>query len=90
MKQTNDGFLIAEEDLKLRGPGEVLGQRQSGVAEFRIADLSAHSQLLKIARKQALTLIKEDPLLNSHKGEACRLLIGLFEQDTAMRYLQTG
>ena len=90
MKQTNDGFLIAEEDLRLRGPGEVLGQRQSGVPEFRLANLSAHFHLLEIAKKQALMLLDEDPLLNSPKGKACRVLIGLFEQDTAIRYLYSG
>ena len=90
MKQTNDGFLIAEEDLRLRGPGEVLGKRQSGTPEFKIANLSAHSDLLEIARKQSLKLINEDPLLKSEQGKACRILIGIFEQDTAIRYLYSG
>lgn len=90
MRQTNDGFLIAEEDLRLRGPGEVLGQRQSGVPEFKLANLSAHADLLEIARKQSLMLVHEDPLLTSEKGKACRILIGLFEQDTAIRYLYSG
>ena len=90
MRQTNDGFLIAEEDLRLRGPGEVLGQRQSGVPEFKLANLSAHADLLAIARKQSLMLVHEDPLLTSEKGKACRILIGLFEQDTAIRYLYSG
>ena len=127
MRQTNDGFLIAEEDLRLRGPGDVLGQRQSGVPEFKLANLSAHADLLEIARKQSsmlvhedplltsekvpefklanlsthadllelarkqsLMLVHEDPLLTSEKGKACRILIGLFEQDTAIRYLYSG
>ncbi len=90
MKQTNDGFLIAEEDLRLRGPGEVLGQRQSGAPEFKLANLSAHADLLELARKQSLMLVHEDPLLTSEKGKACRILIGLFEQDTAIRYLYSA
>ncbi len=90
MKQTNDGFLIAEEDLRLRGPGEVLGQRQSGVPEFRMANLSAHFALLEIARKEAVMLLNVDPLLNSKRGKACRTLIALFEQDTAIRHLYSG
>ena len=90
MRQTNDGFLIAEEDLRLRGPGEVLGQRQSGVPEFKIANLSAHDDLLEVARKQSMILLKQDPTLKSEKGKACRILIGLFEQDTAIRYLYSG
>ena len=90
LKQTNDGFLIAEEDLRLRGPGEVLGQRQSGVPEFRLANLSIHFDLLQIARKEASKLINEDPLLTTRKGKACRMLFGLFEQDIAIRYLNSG
>ena len=90
MKRTNDGFLIAEEDLRLRGPGEVLGQRQSGVPEFRLANLSTHFDLLEIARKEASKLLNEDPLLITQKGKACRMLFGLFEQDIAIRYLNSG
>ena len=90
MKKTNDGFLIADEDLRLRGPGEILGQRQSGTPEFKLANLSVHSDLLEIARKQALSLINEDPMLKSKRGIACRNLIGLFEQDRAIRYLYSG
>ena len=90
MKKTNDGFLIADEDLRLRGPGEILGQRQSGTPEFKLANLSVHSDLLEIARKQALSLINEDPMLTSKRGIACRNLIGLFEQDRAIRYLYSG
>ena len=90
MKKTNDGFLIADEDLRLRGPGEILGQRQSGTPEFRLANLSVHSDLLEIARKQAFSLINEDPMLKSKRGIACRNLIGLFEQDRAIRYLYSG
>jgi len=90
MKKTNNGFLIADEDLRLRGPGEILGQRQSGTPEFKLANLSVHSDLLEIARKQALSLINEDPMLKSKKGIACRNLIGLFEQDRAIRYLYSG
>ncbi len=82
--------MIADEDLRLRGPGEILGQRQSGTPEFKLANLSVHSDLLEIARKQALSLINEDPMLKSKRGIACRNLIGLFEQDRAIRYLYSG
>ena len=90
MRQTNDGFLIAEEDLKLRGPGEVLGQRQSGLSQFKLADLSAHADLIAIARRQAQKIAREHPHLAGAEAEAYRLLLSLFEKDNAVKFLASG
>ena len=90
MRQTNDGFLIAEEDLKLRGPGEVLGQRQSGLSQFRLADLSAHADLIAIARRQAQKIAHDHPDLEGETTDAFRLLLSLFEKDNAVRFLASG
>jgi ATP-dependent DNA helicase RecG len=66
MEETNDGFRIAEEDLRIRGPGEFLGKRQSGFPEFKIADLSRDLEILKKVRQSAFTIIKDDPQLTNH------------------------
>ncbi len=90
LRGTNDGFEIAEQDLRLRGAGDVLGTRQSGLPEFRLADLDAHSELLAIARDDARLIIELDPELQSSRGEALRTLLYLFERDAAVRYARTG
>ena len=90
MRDTDDGFRIAEEDLKLRGAGELLGTRQSGLPEFRIADLAAHSDLLATARKDAQLIIETDPDLQTDRGQALRTLLYLFERDAAVRFLRSG
>lgn len=90
LRDTNDGFVIAEEDLRLRGPGELLGTRQSGLPEFRLADLAAHAELLAVARDDARLIIERDPMLESARGEALRVLLYLFERDEAVRYLRAG
>ena len=90
LRETNDGFEIAEQDLHLRGAGDVLGTRQSGLPEFRLADLDAHSELLAIAREDARLIIELDPKLQSSRGEALRTLLYLFERDAAVRYAKTG
>jgi len=84
MRDTNDGFVIAEKDLKLRGPGEFLGQRQSGMPEFVLADLAAHHELLELARTEAGSFLEsnETPLMN--------LLLSLFERDSAVKFLASG
>jgi ATP-dependent DNA helicase RecG len=87
LRRTNDGFVIAEEDLKLRGAGEMLGTRQSGAPVYRIADWHAHQDLLKAAHADADAILKNDPRLLDSRGQALRLLLALFEQDQAMRYL---
>ncbi len=90
MRDTEDGFRIAEEDLKLRGEGELLGTRQSGTPGFRIASLEAHADLLEIARKDAAYLIERDPELTSERGAAVRTLLYLFRRDEAIRFLRAG
>ncbi|WP_025660981.1 ATP-dependent DNA helicase RecG [Rhizobium sp. IBUN] len=90
MRETEDGFRIAEEDLKLRGEGELLGTRQSGTPGFRIASLEAHADLLEIARRDAAYLIERDPDLTSERGKAVRSLLYLFRRDEAIRFLHAG
>jgi ATP-dependent DNA helicase RecG len=90
LRETDDGFLIAEKDLELRGAGELLGTRQSGLPEFRIADLAAHGELLAAARDDAKLIFARDPELRLPRGEALRVLLYLFERDEAVRYLRAG
>ncbi len=90
MRETEDGFLIAEEDLKLRSEGEVLGTRQSGSPGFQIARLDIHADLLALARDDARLLLVRDPELKSARGEAVRLLLHLFGRDEAVRLLDAG
>ena len=90
MRDTGDGFVIAEEDLKLRGAGELLGTRQSGMPEFILADMHAHADLLVAARHDAQLMLDGDPELKSKRGEAVRSLLYLFERDAAVRYLRSG
>ena len=90
LRETDDGFRIAEEDLRLRGSGEVLGKRQSGMPEFRAADLAVHSDLLPIAADDVKLILAKDPELESERGKALRTLLYLFERDAAVRYLRSG
>jgi ATP-dependent DNA helicase RecG len=90
MRETEDGFLIAEEDLRLRGEGELLGTRQSGTPGFAIASLEAHGDLLEIARKDSHYLLDRDPELQTPRGEAIRTLLYLFRRDEAIRFLKAG
>ncbi|WP_207478867.1 ATP-dependent DNA helicase RecG [Arenibaculum pallidiluteum] len=90
LRETEDGFRIAEEDLRLRGAGEVLGTRQSGLPEFRLADLAVHGDLLAVARDDASLQLERDPELETPRGQALRTLLYLFERDQAVRYLRSG
>ena len=90
LRETEDGFRIAEEDLRLRGAGEVLGTRQSGLPVFRLADLAAHADLLSIARDDASLILEKDPDLQSERGIALRTLLYLFERDAAIVNLRSG
>jgi ATP-dependent DNA helicase RecG len=90
MRETDDGFRIAEEDLRLRGAGEVLGTRQSGMPDFRIADLAAHGDLIAAASDDARLILSRDPDLGSPRGQALRVLLYLFERDVAARTLRSG
>ena len=90
MRETEDGFRIAEEDLKLRGEGDVLGTRQSGMPGFRVARLDVHGELLPAARDDATLLFSRDPTLKSERGQAIRHLLYLFERDEAVRLIRAG
>jgi ATP-dependent DNA helicase RecG len=90
MRETQDGFRIAEEDLRLRGEGEVLGTKQSGLPGFRLADLSAHGPLLTLARDEARKIVDEYPRLEGPRGDALRLLLNIFERGEAIRLLRGG
>jgi ATP-dependent DNA helicase RecG len=90
LRETEDGFRIAEEDLRLRGEGDVLGTRQSGMPGFRVARIETHGPLLEPARKDAQLILSRDPTLISPRGEALRHLLYLFERDEAIRLLRAG
>ena len=90
MRETEDGFRIAEEDLKLRGEGEILGTRQSGTPGFQIAQMEHHGDLLEIARDNARLILNEDAELTGPNGEALRLLLYLHSKDEAVRLLRAG
>ena len=90
MRETEDGFRIAEEDLRLRGEGEILGTRQSGTPGFQIAQIEHHGDLLELARDDARLVINTDPELTTERGEALRILLYLFSKDDAVRLLRAG
>ncbi|HEY4547600.1 MAG TPA: ATP-dependent DNA helicase RecG [Pedomonas sp.] len=90
MRETDDGFRIAEEDLRLRGAGEILGSRQSGFPDFKLADPMIHGDLLEVARDDARVLSMKDPALTSPRGEAARTLLYLMERDVAAGLLRSG
>ena len=90
LRETDDGFRIAEEDLKLRGAGELLGTRQSGLPVFRMADIVSHQDLMVAAKDDAKLIIERDPYLNSKRGEALRILLYLFQKDNVVQTLRSG
>jgi ATP-dependent DNA helicase RecG len=90
MRDTEDGFLIAEKDLELRGAGELLGTRQSGLPAFHLADLEAHNDLMETAHAEARLIAEKDPNLTSRRGEALKCLLYLFSQDAAVQTLRSG
>ncbi len=90
MKETNDGFEIAEKDLEIRGAGEVLGKKQSGLPSFIIADLSIDRDLLEDVRRNVNLISLTDPKLESNKGKKLRNLLYLFERDIAIKTLIAG
>ena len=90
IRETTDGFRIAEEDLKLRGEGDVLGVRQSGLPGYRIARTDVHGQLITQARDEALRIMKDNPKLKGARGEALRALLYLFERDEALPLIGAG
>ncbi len=90
MRDTEDGFIIAEKDLELRGGGEILGTRQSGLPEFKLADLSVHGDLLAAARDDTKLILSKDPSLETPRGNALKTLLYLFEQDQAIANIRAG
>jgi ATP-dependent DNA helicase RecG len=90
MRETNDGFRIAEEDLRLRGAGEILGTRQSGEAQFRLASPEQIQELLQPATDDARLLVDRDGGLTGPRGQAARTLLYLFERDAAVGLLRSG
>ena len=90
LRETEDGFRIADEDLRLRGGGEVLGTRQSGLPSLRLARLPEDRELLDAANDDAKLILATDPELKSERGEALRNLLYLFARDEAVRLLRAG
>jgi ATP-dependent DNA helicase RecG len=90
IRETTDGFRIAEEDLRLRGEGDVLGTRQSGLPGYRIAQPVVHAQLIAHAREEAMRIMRENPKLKGEQGDALRALLYLFERDEAIPLLGAG
>ncbi len=90
MEETEDGFMIAEKDLELRGGGEVLGARQSGDAEFRVAGGANYAELLSTAHDDARMILASDTALTTERGEALRRLLYLFECDEAIRLFRAA
>lgn len=90
MRDTEDGFIIAEKDLELRGGGEILGTRQSGMPTFKLADILAHGDLLVAARDDTKLILSKDENLERERGKALKTLLYLFEQDQAIKRLRAG
>jgi ATP-dependent DNA helicase RecG len=90
LRDTEDGFLIADEDFRLRGAGDVLGTRQSGLPGYRLADAEKHEDLLPMARQDAVLLLDRDPKLETPRGQAVRLLLNLFDQREAIETVAAG
>jgi ATP-dependent DNA helicase RecG len=90
LRKTEDGFRIAEEDLRLRGPGELLGVRQSGIPEFRLANIVQDQDLISAAHDHAQLILSRDSRLEGENGQALRILLYLFQRDTAVPLLRAG
>jgi len=90
MRETSDGFRIAEEDLRLRGPGEILGTRQSGEVGFRVASAEDVAELAPIATSDAQLLLNRDGGLEGPRGQAARTCLYLFERDQAVGLIRSG
>jgi ATP-dependent DNA helicase RecG len=90
LRDTDDGFAIADEDFRIRGGGDLLGKRQSGQPGWRLADPVEHEGLLRMASRDAALLLERDPKLEAPRGRAVRLLLRLFERGAALRTLASG
>ena len=90
LRETDDGFRIAEEDLAMRGAGDLIGTSQSGLPKFRVADLERQTALMELAQSDARKLLHDDPKLEGERGQAVRVLLWLMEQDKAIRLISVG
>jgi ATP-dependent DNA helicase RecG len=90
LRDTEDGFRIAEEDMAIRGAGDLIGTAQSGLPRFRVADLERQAALMALAQSDARKLLNDDPDLTSPRGRAARVALWLMEQDKAIQYLSIG
>ena len=90
LRETEDGFRIAEEDLAMRGAGDLIGTAQAGLPRFRVADLDSQAGLMQLAQTDARNLLREDPRLEGTRGKAVRLLLWLTEQDRAIQLIKVG
>ncbi|TMM54485.1 ATP-dependent DNA helicase RecG [Sulfitobacter sabulilitoris] len=90
LRETEDGFVIAETDLAMRGAGDVIGTAQSGVPRFKVADLERQAALMAVAQSDARKLLADDAALNSPRGQAARLLLWLMRQNEAIRLISVG
>jgi ATP-dependent DNA helicase RecG len=90
LRESEDGFVIAETDLQMRGAGDLIGTAQSGLPRFRIADVEGQASLMAVAQSDARKLLHDDPTLQSPRGEAARVLLWLMEQDQAIRLISVG
>ena len=90
MRSSDDGFVIAEEDWRLRGSGDPLGLKQSGLPDYRIADLAAHADLLELASDAAQYETAREEVFAGERGEALRTLLYLFERDEGVRLMRSG
>ena len=90
IRDTEDGFKISEEDLAMRGAGDLIGTAQSGLPRFRVADMESQTALMQIAQSDARALLTLDPDLSSPRGRAARTLLWLLDQDRAIRLISVG
>jgi ATP-dependent DNA helicase RecG len=90
LRETEDGFRIAEEDLAIRGAGDLIGTAQSGLPRFWVGDLETQAGLMAVAQTDARNLLREDPGLTSKRGEAARVLLWLMRQDESIRLISIG
>ena len=90
LRETEDGFLIAEKDLKIRGGGDLIGLEQSGLPKFKIADLATHADLMLIAHQDARFLLNEDPTLTGKRGKAAKTLLYLMEKENSIPLISIG
>jgi ATP-dependent DNA helicase RecG len=90
LRETEDGFRIAEEDLAIRGAGDLIGVAQSGLPRFRVADMESQTDLMELAQRDSRALLAHDPDLNGARGQSARVLLWLMEQEKAIRLISVG